>query len=57
MPFDSQQFLQELQAIMQQQRPPRPDSYSAADSAVDVFVIPTNEEWMIARHTQALLGL
>jgi len=26
---------------------------SAADSAVDVFVIPTNEEWMIARHTQA----
>ena len=30
---------------------------SAADSAVDVFVIPTNEEWMIARHTQALLGL
>ena len=30
---------------------------SAADSAVDVFVIPTNEEWMIARHTPALLGL
>lgn len=30
---------------------------SAADSAVDVFVIPTNEEWMIARHTQALLKL
>ena len=30
---------------------------SAADSAVDVFVIPTNEECMIARHTQALLGL
>ena len=30
---------------------------SAADSAVDVFVIPTNEEWMIARHTQALLDL
>ena len=30
---------------------------SAADSAVDVFVIPTNEEWMIARHTQALLNL
>ena len=30
---------------------------SAADSAVDVFVIPTNEEWMIARNTQALLGL
>lgn len=36
MPFDSQQFLQELQAIMQQQRPPRPDSYSAADSAVQI---------------------
>ena len=30
---------------------------STADSAVDVFVIPTNEEWMIARHTQALLDL
>ncbi len=30
---------------------------SAADSAVDVFVIPTNEEWMIARHTQSLLDL
>ena len=30
---------------------------SATDSAVDVFVIPTNEEWMIARHTQALLDL
>lgn len=28
---------------------------STADSTVDVFVIPTNEEWMIARHTQALL--
>ena len=36
MPFDSQQFLQELQAIMQQQRPPRPDTYSAADSAVQI---------------------
>ena len=36
MPFDSQQFLQELQAIMQQQRPPRPDSYSVADSAVQI---------------------
>ena len=30
---------------------------SAAGSAVDVLVIPTNEEWMIARHAQALLGL
>ena len=36
MTFDSQQFLQESQAIMQQQRPPRPDSYSAADSAVQI---------------------
>ncbi len=30
---------------------------SAPNSAVDVLVIPTNEEWMIAHHTQALLGL
>ena len=30
---------------------------SAADSAVDVFVIPTNEEWMIAHHAQTLLAL
>lgn len=28
-----------------------------ADSKVDVLVIPTNEEWMIAQHTQKLLGL
>jgi acetate kinase len=30
---------------------------SAADSAVDVMVIPTNEEWMIARQAQTLLAL
>ncbi len=30
---------------------------SAARSTVDVLVIPTNEEWMIARHTTALLNL
>ncbi|MCL2075389.1 MAG: acetate kinase [Betaproteobacteria bacterium] len=30
---------------------------SAPDSAVDVLVIPTNEEWMIAHHTKTLLGL
>jgi len=30
---------------------------SAADSAVDVMVIPTNEEWMIAHHAQTLLKL
>ena len=36
MPFDSQQFLQELQTIMQQQRPPIVDSYSAEDSAVQI---------------------
>jgi acetate kinase len=30
---------------------------SIAASAVDVLVIPTNEEWMIARHAQRLLGL
>jgi acetate kinase len=29
---------------------------STPDSAVDVLVIPTNEEWMIARHTTALIG-
>ena len=30
---------------------------SAPDSAVDVLVIPTNEEWMIAHHAQTLLQL
>ncbi|MDR3323205.1 MAG: acetate/propionate family kinase, partial [Zoogloeaceae bacterium] len=30
---------------------------SAPDSPVDVLVIPTNEEWMIAYHTQTLLNL
>lgn len=30
---------------------------SAARSSVDVLVIPTNEEWMIARHTATLLNL
>jgi acetate kinase len=30
---------------------------SAADSSVDVLVIPTNEEWMMAQHTQSLLAL
>jgi acetate kinase len=30
---------------------------STAASAVDVLVIPTNEEWMIARHAQRLLSL
>ena len=30
---------------------------STGDSAVPVFVIPTNEELMIARHTGALLGI
>ena len=30
---------------------------STPDSAVEVLVIPTNEEWMIARDTQALLKL
>ena len=30
---------------------------SAPNSTVDVLVIPTNEEWMIAHHTQTLLGL
>jgi acetate kinase len=29
---------------------------SAAGSGVDVLVLPTNEEWMIARHTAALIG-
>jgi acetate kinase len=28
---------------------------SAADSEIDVCVIPTNEEWIIARHTAALI--
>jgi acetate kinase len=30
---------------------------SAPDSTVDVLVIPTNEEWMIAHHAQTLLNL
>jgi len=30
---------------------------SAPESHVDVLVIPTNEEWMIAHHAQTLLGL
>ena len=30
---------------------------SAANSSADVLVIPTNEEWMMARHAQTLLGL
>jgi len=30
---------------------------SAHNSSVDVLVIPTNEEWMIAYHAQTLLGL
>ena len=30
---------------------------SAADSRVDVLVIPTNEEWMMAHHAQTLLAL
>ena len=30
---------------------------STADSTVDVLVIPTNEEWMIAHHAQTLLAL
>ena len=29
---------------------------SAKDSRVDVCVIPTNEEWIIARHTAELIG-
>jgi acetate kinase len=29
---------------------------SAADSEIDVCVIPTNEEWIIARHTADLIG-
>ncbi len=29
---------------------------SAADSKIDVCVIPTNEEWIIARHTAELIG-
>ncbi|MDR2000258.1 MAG: acetate/propionate family kinase [Zoogloeaceae bacterium] len=29
---------------------------STPDSAVDVLVIPTNEEWIIARHTADLIG-
>jgi acetate kinase len=29
---------------------------SAPNSGVDVLVLPTNEEWMIARHTVALIG-
>ena len=30
---------------------------SSLDSEVDVLVIPTNEEWMIAHHAQTLLAL
>lgn len=30
---------------------------STADANVDVLVIPTNEEWMLAKHTQNLLNL
>ena len=30
---------------------------STADSTIDVLVIPTNEEWMIAHHAQTLLAL
>ena len=30
---------------------------SAAGSRIDLLVIPTNEEWMIAHHAQVLLGL
>ncbi len=30
---------------------------SAGNSSVDVLVIPTNEEWMMAHHAQTLLGL
>ena len=30
---------------------------STPESTVEVFAIPTNEEWMIARHTQKLLNL
>jgi acetate kinase len=30
---------------------------SRADSKIDVLVIPTNEEWMIAEHTQQLLNI
>lgn len=33
------------------------DRISAPRSAVDVMVIPTNEEWMIAHHTATLLNL
>jgi len=29
---------------------------SAADSEIDVRVIPTNEEWIIARHTAELIA-
>ena len=29
---------------------------SAADSRIEVCVIPTNEEWIIARHTAKLIG-
>ena len=31
-------------------------SISATDSRIDVCVIPTNEEWIIARHTAELVG-
>jgi acetate kinase len=29
---------------------------SAPSSRVDVLVIPTNEEWMLARHTVEIVG-
>jgi acetate kinase len=33
------------------------DGIGAAASRIDLQVIPTNEEWMIAHHAQVLLGL
>ena len=30
---------------------------STGRSLIDVLVIPTNEEWMMAKHAQTLLGL
>ena len=38
-------------------RSKQPRAISTPESAVAALVIPTNEEWMIARHTQALLNL
>ncbi len=43
----------ELDAAANAQDAPR---VSSRDSRVDVLVLPTNEEWMIARHTAELLG-